>query len=122
MLFFRPKMVLVRLLSRGFFSDESFLVDLPERVDRVSEESSMYLSLYILFERSAKAPLVILGWDNYSPTIPRHAHPLGFRQPVKLGCLLEIFLASDPLRIAKPGLGKCIRVTPVTRNFKTPQC
>lgn len=48
-LFLRPKMVRVRLLSRGFFSDAlSFLRERPERTDRESdtvELSSMYLSL-----------------------------------------------------------------------------
>lgn len=47
-LFLRPKMVRVRLLSRGFFSEVSFLTDRPERTDRASdavEPSSMYLSL-----------------------------------------------------------------------------
>lgn len=47
-LFLRLKMVRVRLLSRGFFSEEvSFLVERPDRTDRASAGglSSMYLSL-----------------------------------------------------------------------------
>lgn len=48
MLFLRPKMVLVRLLSRGFCGVvASFLVERPERTERVSDAllSSLYLSL-----------------------------------------------------------------------------
>lgn len=47
-LFFRPKMVRVRLLSRDFFAESSFFVDRPERTERESEVlvlSSLYLSL-----------------------------------------------------------------------------
>lgn len=47
-LFLRPKMVRVRLLSRGFFSETSFLTERPDRTERASEtvdDSSMYLSL-----------------------------------------------------------------------------
>lgn len=46
-LFLRPNMVRVRLLSRAFFSDASFLMDRPDRTDRESARalSSMYLSL-----------------------------------------------------------------------------
>lgn len=47
-LFLRPKMVRVRLLSRGFLSPWSFLADRPERTERASEVlvlSSLYLSL-----------------------------------------------------------------------------
>lgn len=47
-LFLRLKIVLVRLLSRGFFSEVSFLTERPDRTERESdtvEPSSMYLSL-----------------------------------------------------------------------------
>jgi hypothetical protein len=47
--FLRPKMVRVRLLSRGFFSEVSFFVEeRPERMDWASEAaelSSKYFSL-----------------------------------------------------------------------------
>lgn len=36
-LFFRPKMVLVRLLSRGFLSEVSFFIERPERTERASD-------------------------------------------------------------------------------------
>lgn len=48
LLFLRPKMVRVRLLSRAFFSEKSFFAERPERTDRESgnvDPSSMYLSL-----------------------------------------------------------------------------
>jgi hypothetical protein len=48
LLFFRPKIVRVRLLSRPFFSEASFFADRPEWIDLESETvapSSMYLSL-----------------------------------------------------------------------------
>lgn len=47
-LFLRPKMVRVRLLSRNFFAESSFLADRPDRTERESEVlvlSSLYLSL-----------------------------------------------------------------------------
>jgi hypothetical protein len=45
-LFLRPKMVRVRLLSRDLFSELSFLADRPERTERASAAwSSLYLSL-----------------------------------------------------------------------------
>jgi hypothetical protein len=43
--FLRPNMVRVLLLSRAFLSEFSFFVERPERTDRESEPSSMYLSL-----------------------------------------------------------------------------
>jgi hypothetical protein len=46
MLFLRPKMVRVRLLSRDLFSALFFLVDRPERTERASLAwPSLYLSL-----------------------------------------------------------------------------
>ncbi len=46
------------------------------------------------------------------PAVANHAHALGLRLAVELGALLQVFLATNTLRVAKAGLGKCISITP----------
>ena len=95
-------MVLVRDLLLAFFL--SFL-------DVVDSLSSSYLALWILVHVS-KCILKGMFKPN-SPTVPNHAHALGFSHAIKLGTLPEIFLAANTLSIAETSFSQRIDITPV---------
>lgn len=48
----------------------------------------------------------------YIPAVSYHAHTLGFSHPVKLGTLLQVLFAADPLSVAETSFRQSIDITP----------
>ena len=46
------------------------------------------------------------------PAVSHHAHAFALGLAIEFGTLLQVFLATDTLGVAKAGLGESITITP----------